>query len=139
MIDLDDVRAKIRDLGVYNEVGDALNGADAMENFVGRPPAAFVSTSSERAAPNKMATGFRQRVYQGVSVLFVEGQESAARDTDDRVEARKRELVQLLVAWTPQGAASPFEYVSYSVRFIGGGLVWGEVILAAPYFVTQNG
>lgn len=138
MINLKSVADKIRE-GVpeFLSVGDSLSAADAVTTFTARPPACYVSTSGERARGNELSTGHRQRVIQTVSVLFVLGAERRDRQEADQVEAIKAALVKLLTAWTPEGAASPFEYGSYSLRFAGEGLAWGELLFAAPYYISQ--
>jgi len=137
-IDLKSVGAKVETLGIFNDVGDALSVAEAMEEFVGRPPAVFISTSGERAGPNKMSTGHRQRVNQTVSVLFVMGQERRDGGAVDPVEEAKNALILLLTAWRPDGADSPFDYVGYSFMRAEGGLVWAELLFAAPYHVRAG-
>lgn len=139
MIDLNSVKERVRSLGLFNDVGDSVSAAEAVTNFVARPPAAYVATSGERARPNEMSTGHRQRVIQTVSVLFVLGMERADSANADEVERIKGELIKSLTAWTPDGARGPFDYVSYSMRFAGEGLIWGELLFAAPYYVSQTG
>lgn len=137
MIDLGSVRRKIEELNLFNDVGNTTSAAEAIEEFVARPPAAYVSTASERAGANQLSTGHRQRVTQTISVLFVLGGESAASDNADEVEAVRRALIGTLTAWTPEGAASALEYGSYSLRAMADGLIWGELLFSAPYYVSQ--
>lgn len=135
MIVLASVTEKLRELGIFNDVGDSVDAAQAITEFVARPPAAYVATSREQASANEMSTGFRQRVLQTVSVLFVIGQERKAKDTADAVEAVKAAIVKQLTAWEPEGAMGVFNYVSYSMRFAGDGLIWGECLFSAPYYI----
>jgi hypothetical protein len=135
-IDLKAVSDRVSGLGFFNDVGDAAAASEAMTNFIARPPAAYVSTASERAGPNKLSTGWRQKVVQTVSVLFVMGIERADQDLSDCVEAARLLIINALTGWRPEGADSPFHYVSYSMRFAGEGLIWGECLFAAPYHRT---
>lgn len=135
MIDLKDIRDRVQNLDIFLSVEDTISAAEAMETFNAPPPAAFVSTSAERARPNELATGHRQRVDQTVSVLWALGAERAHRDGDPMEEV-KGKLLTSLVAWQPKGSAKPLEYVSYGVRFIGEGLIWGEILLVGAYHIT---
>lgn len=138
MIELKNVRDRLDELQSLCYVGDSISGADAMENMNARPDSAFVSTSGARGAPSKLATGkVRQRVVQNVSVVFCIGQESAADDQTDTMEERWQEILYALLGWTPPGAGGPFNFVSFGVRFIGEGLIWGEVIMAAPLLISS--
>ena len=137
-IDLKSVKQKICELGVFNDVGDTLSVAEAMKEFVARPPACYVSTSSERAGPNRLSTGHRQRITQIVSVLFVMGGERRDEDAVDPVEDARQKLLLALTAWRPEGADSPFDYVSYSFLQAEDGLVWAELLFAAPYHVSAR-
>jgi hypothetical protein len=135
MIDLKSVKTKICELGIFNDVGDSLSVAEAMNEFIGRPPACYVSTGGERAGPNRMSTGHRQRVMQSVSVLFVMGGERRDNDPVDPVEEIRSALILALTAWRPDGADSPFDYVGYSFLRAEDGLLWGELLFAAPYHI----
>ena len=136
MIDLKSIRDRIIGLDYFLSVADSPAAAEAMEQFNALPPAAFVSTASERADPNMLATGHRQRVNQTISVLFVIGAERASRDNVDPMEEARSLLLRSLVAWTPQGSLKPLDYVSYSLRFIDQGLLWGELLFIGTYTVS---
>lgn len=135
-VDLKAVRDRVAELAIFNDVGDSLSVAEAMADFVARPPAAYISTSGERAGASKMATGHRQRVLQTVSVLFVMGGERRDGDKVDPVEEAKAALILKLTAWRPAGADSPFDYVGYSFMRAEEGLVWAELLFMAPYHIS---
>lgn len=138
-IDLKDVRDRLRALGLFNSVSDWLSGQDAIENANAHPPAAFVSTASERAAPNRLSTGrHRQLVVQTISVLFCLPTERADEERSDELEAHRLAVQEELTGLRPIGADSPFDYVGFSIRFAGEGLVWGELLFSAPYTLSRE-
>lgn len=136
-IDLKACRDRLQDLGRFNDVGDSVSAGEAMTNFIARPPSAYVSTASERAGPNKLSTGWRQRIFQTVSVLFVVGAERRDAEQGDEVEAHRLAIFESFTAWTPPGADGPFQYIGYSHRFAGDGLIWGESLFGAPYYFQK--
>ena len=136
MIDLKSVRDRLDALGIFLSVEDTVSAGEAIEQFNAPPPAAFVSTARESAAGNTLATSFRQKVTQTVSVLWVVGAERATRDNNDPMEEIRSAIIRDLTGWTPEGSASRFEYMSYSLRFIGEGLIWGEALFAGSYYIT---
>lgn len=142
MIDLKSVRARLAATIALEEpfffsVKDTVSAGEAMESFNALPPAAFVSTAGERAEPNQLATGRRrQRVWQTVSLLFALALERGDEERADPAEAARAFIMGRMVGWRPDGADSPFDYVSYSVVQISGGLMWGEVLVRAPWHLT---
>lgn len=139
MIDLNDVRDRIAKLGIFNRVGTIVGVADAIDNEAFLPPAAFVSCAIERASPNRLVTGrHRQMVSETVSIVWAQGAESADDSPNDVVEDFRRRVVEALVGWRAKGAERGFNYVSFSIRFIGNGMVWPELLFEAPYHLVQS-
>lgn len=139
MIDLRNVRERIERLQLFNRVGTITTAADAMENEQFIPPAAFVSTAFERAAPNRLSTGrHRQLVQQGISVLWVQGAERADAEPVDVVDDTRRRLILDLIGWRPVGADMPLQYQSFSVPLIGGGLIWSELVFNGSYVLVKD-
>lgn len=140
MIDLKAIRAQLEEGRFFLSVKDSISAAEAMEGFNAIPPAAFVSTAGERAEPNMLATGprRRQRVTQTVSILFVLGMERGDDESADPAEAARLFVMARTVGWQAPGADSPFDYVSYSVVQISGGLMWGEVLVRAPWHLVSG-
>jgi hypothetical protein len=135
-IDLKSCRDRLGELELFNTVEDTASAAEAMESFNALPPAAFVSTAAERAVPNKVSGRHRQPVLQTVSVLFALAAERADRERNDPAEIHRNAVINKLTAWRPPGATGPFQYVSYSIRMIADGLIWGECLFAAPYLLV---
>lgn len=137
MIDLEKVRDRVHDLGfVYT--GDAVDAADAMQNMSAPVPAAYVSIAREGATKNKNSAGrHTQVVEQVLSVLFAVGGQRADGDLRGTVEHWKDEIIPSLIGWTAPGAGMPFEYVSYSIRFMGDGMVWAECLFAAKSLLSK--
>ena len=147
MIDLKAVRDRliVEDAALapplFLSAKDTISAGEAMESFNAIPPAAFVSTAGERAESNMLATGprRRQRVTQTVSILFALGLERGDDERADPAEAARVFIMGRMVGWKPPGADSPFDYVSYSVVQISGGLMWGEVLVRAPWHLVSMG
>jgi hypothetical protein len=135
-IDLKAVRDRLMELGHFNFVADWVSAADAIENAPPHPPAAFVTTSAERAQPNKLIGRHRQRVAQTVSVLFVIAAQRADSEQSDAVEELRLAVRDSLMGWRPPGAEAAFQYVAFSIRYSSGGLIWCEALFVAPYFAT---
>lgn len=139
MIDLEWIIAQLDTLKHFNDIGRAVDAAAAIGEFVARPPACYVSTTSERASPNELASGaFRQRVTQTISILFVLGAERRSDSETDAVELTRTLVRNLLLGVTPPGADGPFQFASYSLRAMDQGLIWGELLFAAPYYLTKR-
>jgi len=136
-VDLSDVRDRLAALRYFNGVTDIEDATNVIETLSALPPWAFVSVASETAEANRIAAGgHSQRVTVDVSVLFCVPAESRAEDTGDVVERTRRAVIRILLAWTPKGAESPFNYSRYLLRATGDGLVWGEVIMRTRYRLT---
>lgn len=133
-MDLGPIRDRIQNGTDLMHVGDVVEAADAIQNVSAPTPSAFVSTAREQAAKNKNSTGrHSQMVDQTISVLVAEGAQRADSDLRDVVEARKEELITLLMGWTPDGASLPLDYVSYSIRFMDQGIVWFELLFSTRF------
>lgn len=137
-IDLVAVRDKVAEIATFNFVADWLSAADAIENSPPNPPAAFVTTSSERAGPNSLIGRHRQPVRQTVSVLFVLLAQRPDQPPTDEIETTRQAIVDKLVAWMPPGASTAFDYVSFSIRYSADGLIWCEILVAANYHLVAT-
>lgn len=134
MIDLDAVRDRIREIQDLSFVGDAVDAADAIENMVAPTPCAYVSVARESGSPNKNSTGRHTQVITAdISVLFALASQRAAADLKDKVEATRSAITDQMIGWTPSGGELPFDFVSYSVRFMGQGMFWGEILFRSKY------
>ena len=142
MIDLNDVRARVHGLlgfegqPLFLSVEDSVSGAEAMEQFTATPPAAFVTIAGETAAPSKHMGRHEQTVLATVSILWALAAERADEDRADPMEEAKRQVILGLAGWRAAGAMDAFNYSSFSVRFIGEGLMWGEALFRARYFLS---
>lgn len=135
--DFDAIRDRIASLGYFVTVTDIQSAAMAIEDSLGVPPMAFLSTASETAEPNKTIGGHAQRVTARLSVLFAIGTERAAHDGKDASEQLRKALIRLLIGWTPPGALGPLQYDRYLVRSVGDGLFWGEVLFVTSYRLSD--
>lgn len=138
-IDLKAMRDRLDGLGRWNRVEALLSASEGMANMSVVPPYACVSTSTERAAPSKLIGRHRQRVRQTVSIMFARGSEVATlQDVPDDVELDKKAAIEALVAWTPPGADTALDYVSFGVSIVAEGLIWSELLVAADYHVVKE-
>jgi hypothetical protein len=136
-IDLDDVRARVEQLGYFLSVSDILDASEALdETLPAQPPAAFVAVSREKAEPNRLIGGHRQRVRVLVSVMFVESTSRLDRRAKDQLERARKALIRQLIGWKPRNAQDALEYDNYRVVTVGGGLAWGEVAFATSYHLS---
>jgi len=142
MIDLSDVRAKVREIdapiapGVsgFLTVSDWSSASDAMENGNAVPPAAYVTLGREQPDKNRLSSGGRaQRVNSVVSVLFCLASERADDERADPMEIARGSIIAKLVGFKPGGAVAALDYAGYGLRGEGGGLVWGEVLLSTSW------
>lgn len=141
MIDLAAVRARVLAITVGGvplllSVEDTPSAADAMEHFNAPPPAGFVSVARERAAPNRLSGRHRQLIRSSVSVLFCLAAERADESRNDPVEVARGAIMFSLSGWRAPGADGAFDFESYSFRFAGDGLLWGECLFGAPWILT---
>lgn len=138
MIDLEAVRERVHGLG-FSHTGDVVEAADAMENMSAPTPAAYISTARESAARNKNATGrHTQIIEQTVSVLMALGAQRADGKLRDDVEEKKNAVIESLMGWTAPGAETPFNYLSFSVRFMAQGIVWTEAMFSARFIRSKD-
>lgn len=142
MIDLADVRARARtiDTLIYRSVPGFLSVSDfedavaALEFGNANPPALYVSLSAERAAPNRLATGgIAQRVDAVISFLFCLGAENAEGERSDILERARGAIIAKFFGYQPPGAKRGFHYAGYQLRDQSDGLIWGEVLMSAPW------
>ena len=124
-IDLDSIKTRVEALNLFTSVQGVANAAEALENGA-RPPAAFVAVSSERAAPNKTQGVHDQRVDATIAVLMCLAAQRADNRRADVAEDTRLAVIPQLAGWTPTGARMPFDYDSYRVIRMGGGLIWLE-------------
>jgi hypothetical protein len=135
-VDLEDVRARVGTLHYFTAVETLQEATLQLENLSGIPPLAYVTTASETAEANKLMGGpdaWSQRVTTDVSILFCVPAERAAGAARDELEATRRAVIRILLAWTPKGAESPFQYRRFLLRASQDGLIWGEVIMRTSY------
>lgn len=138
-VNLDSVRDRVRECQGLTYVGNAIEAADAMENMAAPVPCAYVSIAREGASPNKNSAGrHTQMVTSDLSVLMAFGAQRADAGLTDEVEAVRIAVRDLLMAWTAEGAGLPFDYISYSVRFMGNGLLWVEQLFRTKYLVSKD-
>lgn len=131
------IRDRVASLGYFVTVTDIQNAAMAIEDSLGVPPMAFLSTASETAEPNKTIGGHDQRVTARLSILFAIGTERAAHDGKDAAEQLRKAIIRLLIGWTPPRALGPLNYDRYLVRSVGDGLFWGEVLFVTTYRLSN--
>jgi len=145
MIDLSDVRAKVRTIkapmvpGVegFLTVEDWSSASDAIENGDANPPVAYVSLSREQPEKNRYSSGGRgQLVRSTISILFCLPAERANGERADPMEIARGSIIAALVGFKAKGAQKAFDYAGYSLRAEGGGLVWGEVLVASSWDLT---
>jgi hypothetical protein len=138
-IDLDACRELVAGLSNFDSCETSVSAAEAMQSASAPPRSSWVSTATERAGKNEGTTGYhRQRVTQTVSILFVMAAERADGAQSDELEDAKNAVVDALVGWTPPGALNAFLYVSYALVLNADGLLWGEVLVQAPYMITRR-
>jgi hypothetical protein len=137
MIDLEAVRDRVHALG-FIFTGDAVDAVDAMTNMSAPVPAAYVSIAREGAAKNKNSTGrHTQIVSQTLSVLMAVGGQRADGDIRATVEYWKNEVRDSITGWQAPGANTNFDYDSYSIRFMGEGLVWSETLFSCRSLLSK--
>ena len=131
--DLESIRARLATLSYFNSVTDLQAATVAVEQMNALPPAAYVSVASETAEPNRLATGFSQRVNVSVSTLFWIPSERADNLAGDQLDEARRAVIRILLGWTPLRAEKPLELERYLPRASGDGLIWGEVLMRTAY------
>jgi len=134
-VDLIAVRDRLRSLEYFNSVDDIQAGSEAIQGLKPfTPPAAFVSIARESYERNRYASGGHgQRATVNLSVLFCVPAERADGRQSDEVEAARKVILAQLIGWTPAGAQQALEAVSYNVRLIADGLVWGEWLFRTSF------
>lgn len=138
MMDLQSVKDRIHALG-FAYTGDAVEAADAIQSMAAPVPAAYVSTARESAAPNRLSTGRHSQVVTAIiSVLFAVGAQRADAQLRDEVEEWKTKVRDSMIGWTADGANLPFDYISFSIRFMDQGTVWGELLFQTKYMVQKD-
>lgn len=132
-INLNSVRNRVNDTGLFLSVGDALDLAEALEaSFIA--PAAFVTLPTERADPHGRVTGpHRQRVNARVSIAFCLKAQRADAERTDEIEAIRTVLRGHISGWKADGTDRVFEYATSAVRSIANGFVWVEMLFDTEY------
>jgi hypothetical protein len=138
-INLGSVRDRLVALEYFLSVTDILAASEALDDTVpASPPAAFVAVSRESAEPNKLIGAHAQRVNATLAVLFVESAARFDRSAKDQLERTRKAVIRQLVAWTPDGAGHPLNYVGYRVAGMDDGLVWGEASFATSWRLSTT-
>jgi len=132
-VDLDSIRDRLSSLAYFTAVESLQEGTLNIENLIGIPPLAFVSTVSETAEKNKLVGAWSQRVTPTISVLFCIPAESASGSAGDELEAARKAIIRILLGWTPTGAEDPLSYSRFLLRASRDGLIWGEVLMTTTY------
>jgi hypothetical protein len=133
-VDLESVRQRVKDTGMFRRVEDVRALSDALENPGAVLPAAFVVMPSESADANRLSGGHRQKINARVSVAFVLKAQGGSRS--DEVEALRSVLKSNLAGFQPDGAEHGLSYVSSSIRGIARGFVWTEVMFSTSYLLS---
>lgn len=141
-VDLEDVRERLSSLKYFTTVERLQDFVlDIEEGVSGTPPLAYVSVASETAEPNKLSGGpdaWSQRVTVTVSVLFCIPASRADEKPMDDVEDARKAVVRMLLAWTPKGAESPFQFARFLLRDSRDGLIWSEVLMRTSYHLRRT-
>lgn len=133
-IDLDSIAARLADLGYFNGVEGIERASTAFDEIDYLPPYAFVSNAAESAERMKrIGAGEAYQVTVDFSVLFCIPAERRDEKAVEVVEKARRAVMRQLLQWTPDGAECPLRYRRWLVKSVGGGLIWGEVIMWATY------
>jgi hypothetical protein len=132
-VDLEDVRKRLCALSYFTDVSTLQEATLELENLSGIPPLAYVAVASETAEDNNLIGAWSQRVTTRISVLFCIPAERADEKPRDVLEEARKAVIRMLVAWTPGGADSPFQYDRFLLRGSQDGLIWGEVLMRTSY------
>lgn len=135
-IDLESIRARLKELNLFTSITDVESAAVAMETAA-RPPAAFVAVASERAAPNKMQGVHDQRVAVKIAVLFVVAAQIKSGKRPDIVEDTRLAIIGKLTAWTPLGGVAAFNYDAFDILRMGGGQIWAQCTFDTAWTIRK--
>lgn len=125
---IDQVKARIEQLGDYVAKVEEAAELDA----VFRDPTklqtalrAFVVPLGRNASPAKLATGFHSQMVErfvGVGLAIRVAGDVTGRKSSAEIETREDEMIDQLVAWTPDGFASPLKLVRTRLRDFRDGM-----------------
>ena len=137
-IDVQSIRQRVKESGLFTQVRGVVSLADAVRNPGSVGKTAFVVIPKETAEPSRTIGAHRQRIPARVAITFPLQAQAVAMDRSDEVEAMRSTIKSHMAGWSPTGAETALEYSYSEISSIQSGFVWVNVFFDCRYLFSAE-